>query len=101
MNLKLIRQMNLIKDFIFLWQIFTLSFVHIQLKRSKYYDKVKEVEKGKVRFLNTCVTALIFLGFFVSMLSSVDLNRLNKQWNRNSIVMEFGIYFYQSRLLAG
>ena len=84
-----------LKDFIFLWQIFTLSFVHIQLKRKKYYDRVKEIEKGKVRFLNTCVVSLITVGFFISMLSSVDISRLNKQWNRPSIVMEFGIYFYQ------
>ena len=84
-----------LKDFIFIWQIFTLSFVHLQLKRKKYYDRVKEIEKGKVRFLNTCVLSLVFLGFFISMLSSVDISRLNKQWNRPSIVMEFGIYFYQ------
>ena len=84
-----------VKDFIFLWQIFTLSFVHLQLKRKKYYEKVREIEKGRVRFLNTCVVALITMGFFISMLSSVDISRLNKQWNRSSIVMEFGIYFYQ------
>ena len=29
------------------------------------------------------------------MLSSTDISRLNKQWNRPSIVMEFGIYVYQ------
>ena len=84
------------KDLIFLWQIFTLSFVHIQLKKQKYYDKVKEVENGKIRFLNTCVASLITLGFFVSMLSATDISRLNKQWNRSSIVMEFGIYVYQA-----
>ena len=84
-----------LKDLIFLWQIFTLCFVHLQLKRKKYYDRVKEIEKGKTRFLNTCVVSLIALGFFISMLSSVDISRLNKQWNRPSIVMEFGIYFYQ------
>ena len=84
-----------IKDFIFLWQIFALTFVHFQLKRKKYYDKVKKIEVGKVRFLNACVVSLISLGFFISMLSSVDISRLNKQWNRPSIVMEFGIYFYQ------
>ena len=84
-----------IKDFIFLWQIFALSFVHLQLKRKKYYDKVKEIEKGRVRFLNTCVGSLIVLGLFISMLSSTDVSRLNKQWNRSIIVMEFGIYFYQ------
>lgn len=89
-----------IKDFIFLIQIFVLTFVHIQLKRKGYYEKVKEVENGKVRFLNTLVGALITLGFFISMLTSTDISRLNKQWNRSSIVMEFGIYIYQANDLV-
>lgn len=84
-----------LKDLIFLWQIFTIVFVHIQLKRKKYYDKVKEIENGKVRFLNMVVVALITLGFFISMLTSTDVSRLNKQWNRSYVVMEFGIYTYQ------
>ena len=29
------------------------------------------------------------------MLTPTDISRLNKQWNRSSIVMEFGIYVYQ------
>jgi len=85
-----------IKQLIYLWQIFALCFVHVQLKRKKYYDKVKEIEKGKIRFLNMTVVALIVLGFFVSMLTGTDISRLNKQWNRSSIVMEFGIYVYQA-----
>ena len=81
-------------------QIFVLTYVHIQLKRKGYYEKVKEVENGKVRFLNTLVGALITLGFFISMLTSTDISRLNKQWNRSSIVMEFGIYIYQANDLV-
>ena len=88
-----------IKDFIFLFQIFTLSFVHVQLKRKKYYESVKN-ENGKVRFLNMIVVALIVCGFFISLLTPTDLSRLNKQWNRNSIVMEFGIYIYQANDLV-
>lgn len=84
-----------IKQLIYLWQIFALCFVHIQLKKKKYYKKVSEIEKGKIRFLNMSVVALIVLGFFVSMLTGTDISRLNKQWNRSSIVMEFGIYVYQ------
>ena len=83
------------KFFIYLWQMFALAFVHIQLRRKKYYEKVKD-ENGKTRFLNMIVVALITLGFFISMLTSTDISRLNKQWNRSSIVMEFGIYVYQS-----
>jgi len=88
-----------IKDFIFLFQLFTLSFVHVQLKRNKYYELVKD-ENGKVRFLNMTVVALIICGFFISLLTPTDLSRLNKQWNRNSIVMEFGIYIYQANDLV-
>lgn len=83
------------KHFIFLWQPFTLIFFHLRLKSKNYYNKVKLVEKGKIRFLNTIVTALIVLGFFVSMLTSTDISRLNKQWYRPYVVMEFGIYTYQ------
>ena len=83
-----------LKQLIYLWQIFALCFVHIQLKRKKYYTKVKN-ENGKIRFLNMSVVSLIVLGFFVSMLTGTDISRLNKQWNRSSIVMEFGIYVYQ------
>ena len=84
------------KDIIFIWQVFAVIFVHIQLCRKKYYDKVEKIEIGRVRFLNMIVVALISLGFFVSMLTKIDIGRLNKQWNRSSIVMEFGIYIYQT-----
>ena len=85
-----------LKDLIYLLQIFILIFVHIQLRRKKYYNRIVDIEKSKVRFLNMAVVGLIVLGFFISMLSSTDVSRLNKQWNRPSIVMEFGIYIYQA-----
>ena len=83
------------KFFIYLWQLFAIVFIHRQLKKRKYYDYVSKIEKAKSRCLNTLVIALITTGFFVSQLKSVDLSRLNKQWNRASIVMEFGINVYQ------
>lgn len=85
-----------IKDFIYLLQILIITFVHVQLKKKNYYKKVSTIEVCKTRFLRTCVVAIITLGFFISMLTSVDISRLNKQWNRSSIVMEFGIYVYQA-----
>ena len=84
-----------VKDFVYLWQLFCLIFVHLQLKKKKYYDKVENIEVRKVRFLNTIVINLIVLGFFMSMLTSVDVSRLKKQWNREYVVQEFGIYVYQ------
>ena len=89
-----IENMIQLKDFSYLIQLFALTFVHVQLKRKNYYEEVKN-ENGKLRFLNTIVGSLIVLGFFISTLTATDLSRLAKQWNRNFIVMEFGIYTYQ------
>ena len=83
------------KDFVYLWQLFVLIVLYFGLKRKKYFDKVEEEEKPKIRFLNTIIVNLIILGFFISMLSTKDISRLKKQWYRESVVMEFGIYTYQ------
>ena len=85
-----------LKDFCFLYQLVAMIFVHNFLKRKKYYQKVSKIEKGKVRAINTLVVGVIFLGLFISMLTAKDLSRLGKQWNKESIVMEFGIYTYQA-----
>jgi len=83
------------KDFIYLWQLFVLIVVHFGLKKTKDYEKVAKTENYKISFLNTIIVSLITLGFFVSMLTSTDLGRLKKQWSREFVVQEFGIYTYQ------
>ena len=88
------------KDFIFFIVPFVLLFFHFQLKKKNYYDKVSRVEKGKKRFFSEIGVGLITLGMFVMQLTSTDLSRLDKQWNRQSIVMEFGVYIYQSNDLV-
>lgn len=89
-----------VKDFCYLWQIFTMLFVHISLKKKNYYTKVSTIEIGKVRVMNTLIGALIVTGFFISMLTSLDISRLGKQWNREYVVMKFGIYLYQANDLS-
>lgn len=85
-----------IKDFSYLWSIFALIFVHLSLRKKGYYVEVAKVEVGKIRVMNTLIGALIITGFFVSMLTSLDISRLGKQWNREYVVMKFGIYMYQA-----
>lgn len=83
------------KDFMYFFQIVAMLFVNRYLKKKNYYDKVSEVEIGKERLLNTLVVGLIVLGFFVSTLTSTDVGRLDKQWNRNLVIQKFGTYTYQ------
>lgn len=84
-----------LKDFVYLWSLFAMIYVNHMLKKKKYYQEVAKLEVGKVRALNTLVVGLIFMGFFVSTLNSTDISRLSKQWNREYLVMKFGIYSYQ------
>ena len=84
------------KDFLFFIPVFVLIFFHFQLKKKSYYDKVNKVEKAKKRFFTTLALAIISLGIFTIQLTSKDLSRLNKQWDRVSVVEEFGIYIYQA-----
>ena len=84
-----------LKDFIFIWEIIILIIVHNKLKRKKYYDKVKEIEVGRVRILVTACLCLFFGLIFISTLTSKDYSRLAKQWDRRFTVMEFGVYTYQ------
>lgn len=83
-----------LKDLIFWWQPITLLIINYFLKRQHYFAKVEKVEKGKINALNTLVAGLICGGIFVSLLTSVDITRLYKEWNRESILMRFGLYVY-------
>ncbi|MFA5604060.1 MAG: LTA synthase family protein [Bacilli bacterium] len=83
-----------ITDFIYLWQPFALLYVNHHLKKKNYFNIVAKIEVGKIRALNTLVAALIVIGFFVSMLTGLDIGRFGKQWNREFIVMKFGLYTY-------
>ncbi len=84
-----------LKDFCYLWQILAMFFINKFLKKKNYYEKVSKIENGKVRAVNTIIAGVVVLFIFISTLSSVDISRLSKQWNREYIVMEFGAYIYQ------
>ncbi len=80
-----------LKDFCYLWEIIIIFLVHLKLRKTNYY-KMKE-EKNK--FLHTLVSGFIFLLIFITTLRPVDIGRITKQWNREYIVMRYGIYTYQ------
>ncbi|MBQ9181043.1 MAG: sulfatase-like hydrolase/transferase [Bacilli bacterium] len=82
-----------IKDFSYLWQVFALIFAYKALKKKKKIVNAHEVKKVKV--IHTLIAGLVFLGMFISTLTSLDIGRLSKQWNREYIVMKFGLYTYQ------
>ena len=84
-----------LKDFSYLWQVVAILFVHHNLKNRKYYERVSKIERGKIRAINTLIVGVILIGLFISSLNAVDISRLNKQWNREFVVIKFGLYSYQ------
>lgn len=82
-----------LKDFVFIFQIIILIVVHARLKKHNYYNDIKQ--DNKLCLLNTLIVGMIFLGFFISSLTSLDIGRFSKQWNREYVVSKFGLYLYQ------
>lgn len=84
-----------LRDFIYVWQPLLVIFVHISLKKKNYYYLVEKVEKGKKRLVATLAAGFVILSVFAMTLTDLEIGRLIKQWNREYIVMKFGIYAYQ------
>lgn len=82
-------------DLLYLIGPLVVFIVNTTLKKVDYYTRVEKLEDGKVRALGTMIAALITLGLYSPMVSGTDLSRLGKQWNREYVVMKFGIYIYQ------
>lgn len=84
-----------IDDFYYIWQIFAMILIHVNLNKKSYYKLVAVKNYGIRRFKQTLIGGLICLVLFVITLTSLDIGRITKQWNREYIVRKFGIYTYQ------
>ena len=83
-----------IKDLVYIFPlIFFIYYYHRLSKKNQYkiYTKDKRIKK----FKKTIITGAIILALFIVSLSSLEISRFVKQWNREYIVMRFGIYMYQ------
>lgn len=79
-------------DFIYLWQPIVF---YIYLKKKKRIVSVEEMNKrDKFNALLTLMcTGAVFM-LFLTSLTSLEVSRFNKQWNREYVVMRFGILIY-------
>ena len=81
-----------IVDLIYIWAPITLIIVYKKLKSRKYFrkeDPNKKLAKKKI----LSVFILFLLGFLTMPINA--WGRLYKLWNRQAVVMNFGIYIYQ------
>ena len=83
-----------LKDLVYIIPlVFFVYYYHRLSKKDKYklYNKANRIKK----FKNTIIAGGFILFLFIISLSSLEVSRFVKQWNREYIVMRFGIYMYQ------
>lgn len=83
-----------LKDLIYILPLgFFIYYYHRLNKNNKYKHYSKETRVRK--FKHTIIGGALILVVFILSLSSLEISRFVKQWNREYIVMRFGIYLYQ------
>jgi lipoteichoic acid synthase len=85
-----------LKDLIYLLGPIALFIVNWRLKHKNYYKKIEVKSERKKKALKTLGAGGILLALSLVTMSSLDFGRLVKQWNKEYIVMRFGIYVYQA-----
>ena len=85
-----------LKDIIYIIGPIVLAIVHFKLKKKNYYKKIEIKSDRKKRMLSTLAASGILALLFLVTMTPLDVSRFAKQWNKEYIVMRFGIYVYQA-----
>ena len=89
-----------LKDMVYIFAPIALTVVHFRLKKKSYYKKIELKSDRKKRMLKTLGCSVVMLVVFLVSMTSLDVSRFIKQWNKEYIVMRFGIYVYQANDLV-
>lgn len=81
-----------LQDLVYIWAPIVLLVINHKLKLTKHLRKSNKKDKRKffVSLVGAGISALIV----ILTLTSLEIGRFAKQWNREYIVMKFGIYTY-------
>ncbi|MBQ3306994.1 MAG: LTA synthase family protein [Bacilli bacterium] len=84
-----------LKDMIYIIGPLSIIIMHILLRKKNYYKKVELKTERKNKTLKTLAFSGFLAFIFIITMSSLDVSRFLKQWNKEYVVMRFGIYVYQ------
>ena len=84
------------KDLVYVLGPILLIIVHLRLKKKKYYKKVDLKADRKKKTIHSLTATGVLLVLFLVTMKPLDVSRFIKQWNKEYIVMRFGIYVYQA-----
>ncbi|MBE6150714.1 MAG: LTA synthase family protein [Firmicutes bacterium] len=83
------------KDISYIILPICLLFVYFRLAKKKYFVENENKHKSPKKALSSLICAGVIGALFASTLTSTDISRIAKQWNREYIVTKYGIYVYQ------
>jgi len=72
-----------------------LLFIYFRLAKKRYFVENETKSKSPRKAISSLAFAGIIGFIFASTLTSTDISRIAKQWNREYIVIKYGIYVYQ------
>ena len=84
-----------VKDFSYVLAPIIMLLVKRYYKNTSYYDNISAKKDGRITTLKVFCVGIISLMLFMTTVTSTDISRIHKQWNREYVVMKFGIYTYQ------
>ena len=85
-----------LKDLVYILSPITLFYIHMKLKKTNYYKRVEIRSERKKRVAKTLAVGASLAIIFLITMTPLDISRFAKQWNKEYIVMRFGIYVYQA-----
>lgn len=85
-----------LKDLVYIITPIAMLLINNKLKKRNYYKKVEVKTERRKKMTSTLCVGLAILVLFIVTLTSLDVSRFVKQWNKEYIVTRFGIYIYQS-----
>lgn len=83
------------RDFSYVILPICLLFIYFKLANKKYFIEKENKNKEPKKCISTLLCAGLIGFVFASTLTSTDISRIAKQWNREYIVIKYGIYVYQ------
>ena len=83
------------KDISYIILPICLLFIYFKLSKKKYFVENENRHKSPKKAFSSLIFAAVVGSFFASTLTSTDISRIAKQWNREYIVTKYGIYVYQ------
>ena len=84
-----------LKDLFYVIGPVLLIVVNLKINKKHGNRKIEVKSERKKKMTSTLAVGLVMLFFYCITLSSLDVTRFVKQWNKEYIVMRFGIYVYQ------